>query len=124
MPQRNFFIEFSAGSTEQELRQFLEHAGYKTITVRDTSQNNDGIIITETLLQGIWNHDTGYATCEDKCANHAKPRHVAYEALTEHQRNSFAEAVAAFMDRSRQQAFQPIQFLDPDDFEDIAISPS
>ena len=57
---KGYYFETTTEMTEPELRLALEKAGIKTIDARRTTLNNDGIIMTETLAKGIWNHETGF----------------------------------------------------------------
>lgn len=119
----SFHVELRQPATDEQVRQALEAAGISVFETRPVSQIHDGVSVTETLLQGIWNHQTGQAECAGGCSP-SPSRHVPYDALNPSQRTTFAESVADFMAQSRQNAYQPADFLNDDgEFLFIALTP-
>lgn len=116
-----FHVELMSPLSEEDLARIITGAGIQTLTVRATTQNVDGVIITDTLIEGIWNHETGQDACTGECQASARP-HLPYRQLDQRQRSIFAQRVAAFMDESRFQAFEPINALAEDEeFDNIAL---
>ena len=116
------YIELKDPCSPEQLHQALEAAGLKVWETREVSKNHDGVIITDTLLQGIWRHETDYARCHGHCIKQQGRLHVPYDDLTPDQRDAFAHTVANFMEFSRQTSYNPEQLLlDEEDFEKIAL---
>ena len=61
-------------------------------------------MMTDLLLQGCWNHESGYDDCEDNCRT-TPAVHRGWRDLTQEQQDTFAAAMAGFMDRSRYEQF-------------------
>ena len=54
MPQLAIYIETKQPVDHEDLRAFLASHGNQALDVRDVSVNEDGLIITDFLLQGHW----------------------------------------------------------------------
>ena len=123
MPQLAIYIETKEPVDHEVIQEFLVSRGNQAIDVRDVSVNEDGLIITDTLMHGHWNHGTGQARCTGQCAN--TPReHIEWEQLSPSQQQSFATAMANFMLGSLNEYFAPDQHLEDDEeFDTVALTP-
>ena len=104
MAKHGVYIETSDPLSEQKARTILRQAGIAVLDVRAISANHIGIMMSDLLLQGCWNHESGYDDCEDKCRT-TPAVHRGWRDLTHEQQDTFAAAMAGFMDRSRYEQF-------------------
>ena len=116
-----YYFETTTNMTEQELKLTLEKAGIKTTDARRTTLNNDGIIMTETLAKGIWNHETGFNDCNETCKDQTQ-KHTEWDQLSAEQRDSFSQRLAEFLENSRVEQFSTLESMENDEeFAKVAI---
>ena len=115
----NFHIETQDTSPE-DITTALQGAGLKVNAVRTVTQNHDGIILTETLIKGIWNHETGQAQCK---SNEQNPcNHREWDQLSEDQQETFARLLAEFLEYNRQEYLVASTLLeDAEDFTNVRL---
>ena len=120
---QGYYFETATEMTEPELRLVLERAGVQAVDARLTTVNHNGVIITETLAKGIWNHETGYDQCNGGCNGQAKS-HTGWDRLSPEQRGAFTRRLAEFMDHSRADQFSAAESIADDaGFESVALKP-
>ena len=118
---KGYYFETATDLTEPELRLALEKAGIKTVAARRTTLNKDGIIMTENLAKGIWNHETGYNDCNGSC-KHRTQQHAEWDQLSADQRDSFSQRLAEFLENSRMEQFSTLESMEDDEeFANVAI---
>lgn len=117
---KTFYIH-TEGTTTEALTNALQSAGIPVNEVRTTSINHDGIIITELLAKGTWNHGTGQAYCQ---ATPQKPcTHLEWDQLSETQKGLFIRHMAAFLEYCGQEKFVPLSMVEDDEeFEGIRLT--
>ena len=117
----NFHIETQDTSPEN-ITNILQAAGLKVNAVRTVTQNHDGIILTETLIKGIWNHETGQAQCKSTEQNPCN--HREWDQLSENQQETFTRRLAEFLEYNRQEYLEASTLLeDAEDFTDVRLQP-
>ncbi len=85
------------------------------------SVNNDGLIITDLLLKGHWNHDTGQDDCQGECGKEPA-RHLDWHDLTAAQQQRFAEVASQDIMWQLTENFMPRDTLEEDEeFHGIAL---
>ena len=118
---KGYYFETETDMTEPELGLALENAGIKAVNARRTTLNHDGVIITETLANGIWNHETGYDYCNDDCRGQVKT-HTEWNQLSPEQRDTFTKRLIGFMENSRIDQFSTAESMEYDqEFANIAL---
>ena len=122
--ESDIYIETVGPVDQSQLRKFLEGQGHKVLDIRNVSSNQDGIILTDHLLQDHWEHDTSQRMCTGQCAGTDR-QHVSWEKLSESQRRIFANAMASFLTMSLEDhSFIPQLFLqENEEFDHIALKP-
>lgn len=119
----HFYIEFSETQQPDQIRNALKAAGMATSDCRAVTPNTDGYIITQVLIAGIWNHETGEARCKDQCPK-SGPTHTPWHDLTPEQQDIFRERYVEFLESCRQQELSPCTLLeDLDQFLSVALFP-
>ena len=123
MPQLAIYIETKEPVDHDDLPAFLASRGNRAADVRDVSVNEDGLIITDFLLQGHWNHGTDQATCTGECAD-AERRRLEWDKLSDPQQQNFAEAMGKLMLHTLDEHFVAAHQLEDDqEFDDITLTP-
>ena len=117
----NFYIE-TQGANPENIKTALQTAGLKVHDVRTVTQNNDGIILTETLTRGIWNHETGQAQC--KGTRQRPCDHREWTELSPDQQHTFATLLAEFLEYQRQEYLVTSTLLeDNGEFTGVRLQP-
>ena len=101
--ERNFYLNTS-GADADKIQEALRAAGIETLVVRETTPNHDGIIITETLAAGIWDHESGAARCQDPVDQECG--HRKWDQLSQEQRDEFTKELASFYEYQRIERMQ------------------
>ena len=118
---KTFYIETQETSRE-EITETLRSAGLKATEIREVTQNQNGIIFTNTLIRGIWSHETGQAGCKATDTNPCN--HREWADLSEQQQESFTICIAEFMEQCRQDEFiAKLALEDNDEFEKVRLNP-
>ena len=120
MHEDNYYIELSENPGEEAVREALRSAGLEVRWIRKMTPLQEGISFTETLMEGIWNHETGQATCSGNCRGREKS-HVAYQELSDDQKYAAGRHMAQFMDACRVEQYGLSTLADHDDMENIAL---
>ena len=130
MHDENYYIELNyhielnenAGehAGEDAVREALRSAGLEVRWIRKMTPLQEGISLTETLMEGIWNHETGQATCSGNCLGREK-RHVAYGELSDDQKYAVGRHMAQFLDACRVEEYVPLTLAGHEDMENIAL---
>ena len=109
-----FYIELTNQADAAQVNQALQAAGLSPELCRSTTNNQEGIIITQSLAQGVWNNDTGYNDCKGACTDQAQA-HLSYNQLTPEQRAAFVKDLASFLHYQRINNYMPTQGQMDDD---------
>ena len=96
---RYIYLELEANASPEAVAELLEAQGIKTRGSRAVVANSAGYIMTRTLASSVWNHETGYETCQGNCPPGHK--HREWGQLTEAQQNTFVRLTGEFLDNCR-----------------------
>ena len=118
------YIELLEPAEVQTVRQALRDAGIATAAgCRTVTRNHEGHIITDLLIAGIWDHETGQMTCDRSCRNNPRP-HRKWGQLDQEQQRSFIASYVSFIEQSRSAWLEPAATLEQDQrFDAVALSP-
>ena len=113
--------------TNQDVLDALRAGDIAVKELREVTEIQDGYSLTESLMRGIWEHETGQAECSDrnpdKCPHN--PPHRGWEELEGAQRSTFLNNYVRFMENSRADCLLPILLLgDEEQFEGTALERS
>ena len=118
---RHIYLELEDPTVLGDLTEALISAGIKTKDVRAATKNHNGIIMTQLLINGVWNDETGYNGCDGKCENGSNV-HREYGTLSEEQQEIFAKDVAQDMEWRRNEHYLPRRDeLGEEDFKGVAM---
>ena len=104
------------------MREALRSAGLEVRWIRKMTPLQEGMSFTETLMEGLWNHETGQAVCAGNCQGKAR-RHVPYDELSDDQKYAAGRHMAQFMDASRVEHYDISDLESHDDMENVALYP-
>ena len=121
MHESNYYVEFQEPVDEQQLRAALTAAGLEPRWLRKMMSLQEGIAVTQTLMEGIWKYETGQDRCQGNCQQAGDRRHVEYGELNDGQRHQLAADLSSFMDQARQEHYYPSNLEGREEFNGIAL---
>ena len=118
---KTLYLELEEPVETKKLKEILEQVGIRTKECRTVTPNHSGYMITDAMVGGIWNQETGAAYCQGRCPEGQK--HVPWQKLTTEQQKSFYRSYIMFLEASRVEQLIPDQLLENDKlFEKVTLS--
>ena len=118
---KTLYLELEEPVETKKLKEILEQVGIRTKECRTVTPNHSGYMITDAMVGGIWNQETGAAYCQGRCPEGQK--HVQWQKLTTEQQKSFYRSYIMFLEASRVEQLIPDQLLENDKlFEKVTLS--
>ena len=118
---KTLYLELEEPVETKKLKEILEQIGIRTKECRTVTPNHSGYMITDAMVGGIWNQETGAAYCKGRCPEGQK--HVPWQKLTTEQQKSFYRSYIMFLEASRVEQLIPDQLLENDKlFEKVTLS--
>lgn len=96
----HFHISTMTHETARNISGILREAGIEAVVV-PTTQERDGIILTDRLADFTWDSQSWRWKCDGSCRARGEAEHRDYRHLTEEQRSVFAERVMDAVNRER-----------------------
>ncbi len=118
---QHFYLELDFPVTRDALLETLAGAGLDLRSLRRTTPNVDGLIMTRRLIEDVWNQETGRERCGG-CPP-GEPAHAAWESLSPQQRQMVAEGVTSLMNQARADELDLALMLgERAEFREVALS--
>ena len=118
---KTLYLELEEPVETKKLKEVLEQVGIRTKECRTVTPSHIGYMITDVMIDGIWNQETGAAYCQGRCPEGQK--HVPWQKLTTEQQESFYRSYVMFLEASRVEQLIPDQLLEDDElFEKVTLS--
>ena len=88
-------IEFADPQELSAIVNLLKTNGFSPQSIRYTTANHNGFIITQLLAAATWEDESGYNDCQKPCA-HQNP-HLSWKDLSTRQRRIFMKRYSQFL---------------------------
>ena len=95
----NNFVITVDDTTESAVQDALKRSGINCIEARESTAIHDGYALTELMIAGTWNYETGYDRCENPEGSNCG--HRSWQELSEEQKTLFASRLATFLNVCR-----------------------
>ena len=113
--------------TNQDVLDALRAGDIAVKELQEVTEVRDGYSLTETLMRGIWEHETGQMECRDRNPDGCPhdPPHRGWDGLEGTQRSAFLDSYVRFMENSRADCLLPSLLLgDEEEFRETALERS
>ena len=114
----NIHLELAQETGLKEIEEVLNRAGIHVQQTRTVTPIHNGYSMTDLLITGIWDHETGYEQCRGKCNQHR-----SWDSLNPEQKRSFTDRYTQFIENCQEADFQPEVLITGDDqFENVRLT--
>ena len=94
-PSNHVLIEFEETHQLDAIVNLLKSNGFDPQSIRYTTANHEGFIITQLLAAATWDDESGYNDCQQPCTH--QRTHLPWKDLSTRQRQIFMKRYSQFL---------------------------